>query len=192
MAVAPRADGTPATFTVTTDNAHLFAAAPTIDPTGQLSYTPAPNAAGQATVTITIDDGDPTSADDTQSFTIEVAKPHPLYNAAKPCDVNADGSVAPGDVLSIINWINAHGTHSAAAEGEAGAGTYYDVDRDNAIAPIDALLVINYINAHPVAGGATGSGAAGEGESSATNDQSLLALLAQDTAEATQGRRRTP
>ncbi|HMC09685.1 MAG TPA: dockerin type I domain-containing protein, partial [Pirellulaceae bacterium] len=83
------------------------------------------------------------------------------------------------------NYLNAHsGASTGAPEGEAAEasdGSYYDVNRDGDIAPIDALLVINAINA-----GQTG----GEGESAAAMDPSLLALVAQDAAEATLGRKR--
>jgi hypothetical protein len=171
---------TPPSYSVSTDNAGLFASPPAIDADGQLVYTPAPNASGSATVTVALDDG---TSGNSQKFTIDVSKPHPLYNAAKPCDVNSDGHVVAGDALLIINWLNAHNnsSHSVdAAEGEAAVGDFYDVSHDNSIDPIDALLVINDINAHPD----------GEGESMAATDSSLLALLAQDTAEATQGRRR--
>jgi VCBS repeat-containing protein len=64
-------------FLVSNDNSSLFAVAPTVAPNGTLTYTPAPNANGIATVTIAIkDDG---GTDDggvdtspTQTFTITV------------------------------------------------------------------------------------------------------------------------
>jgi hypothetical protein len=46
------------TFDVTTDNSTLFAVAPAVSPTGTLTFTPAANANGSATVTVRlIDDG---------------------------------------------------------------------------------------------------------------------------------------
>jgi hypothetical protein len=174
-------DGQPATFTVTTDNPRLFAKLPAIDPTGQLVYTPAPNASGEANVTVTISDGSETATSHT--FTIHVDKPHPLHNAALACDATGDLHIAPDDALAIINYINAHeGTPLDAPDGEAGDVTYYDVNKDGSIAPIDALMVINAINS-----GQTGA----EGESAADMDSALLALVAQDAAEATLGRKRS-
>ena len=67
------------TFNVTNDNNALFAVPPAIDPvTGTLTYTPALNANGDATVTVTLidDGGTANSGDDTsdsQAFTITVA-----------------------------------------------------------------------------------------------------------------------
>src|SRR6185437_14196991 len=45
-------------FTTTNDNNTLFSAQPSIDASGKLTYTPAPNAFGSAIVTVTLkDDG---------------------------------------------------------------------------------------------------------------------------------------
>lgn len=181
--VAARPDGTPATFIVTTDNTRLFAAPPTIDPTGQLIYTPAPNVSGQATVTVILDDGDPTNGGDSQTFTIDVAKPHPLFNAAQPCDVTSDGTIAPGDALEVINYINAFGDKQpGAAEGEAGSSPYYDVSGDGAISPVDALMVIDYLNA---------SQPQSQDANAEATDAALLSLAGQDLLDATTGKRRT-
>ena len=176
-------NGQPATFTVTTDNPELFAAPPTIDATGQLIYTPAPNASGDATITVVMHDD---SGDTTQSFTIHVDKPHPLYNALNRYDVNNDKFLAPNDVMAVINYLNAHGGAATdSAEGEGNSLPYLDVSRDNSIDPIDALMIINAINA--------GFGS-GNGEPAAAVDSldtGLLTLVAQDTAEATVGRKRS-
>ena len=64
-------------FTTSNDNNALFSVQPGVTPTGTLVYTPAPNAVGTATVTISLSDtggttngGDDTS--DSQTFTITV------------------------------------------------------------------------------------------------------------------------
>jgi len=175
-------DGHATSFYVTTDNARLFAAPPTIDASGELSYAPAPNVSGAATVTVCLDDGDATTTDDTETFTIDVTKPHPMYNAAAPCDVNGDSHIAPNDALMVINYVNAH----LDGEGVQSIGgdpnfAFYDVNKDGHISPIDALIVINTINSRP---------AGGEGESAAATDQALLSLMTQDAADSTLGRRR--
>jgi hypothetical protein len=70
-------------FSVSTDNAALFSSAPTINPDGTLSYTPAPGAVGSATVTVMLKDsggtlggGVDTSAP--QTFTINIGSRPPL------------------------------------------------------------------------------------------------------------------
>jgi len=179
-------DGGPANFVVTTDKPQLFEKAPAIDATGQLAFTPAPNASGTARVTVSMEG----AAGESASFDIRVDKPHPLYNAAEPCDVDGDLHVAAGDALEIINYLNAVGSTPAnQPEGEAGSVTYYDVDGDGVIAAGDALEVINVLNA----GLADGAGPADvpEGEHAAATDLSILALTADDAGGSNQRRRRS-
>ena len=71
-------NGQALTFNVTNDNNALFSIQPAIDASGNLTYTPATNAIGSATVTVNISDdggtangGDDTSAD--QTFTITIS-----------------------------------------------------------------------------------------------------------------------
>jgi murein DD-endopeptidase MepM/ murein hydrolase activator NlpD len=64
-------------FLVTNDNAALFAAAPAVDLTGKLTYTPAPNAHGTATVSVRLRDSGGTTnggndTSDPQTFTITI------------------------------------------------------------------------------------------------------------------------
>lgn len=182
--VAVGNDGLPLTIAVTTDKPNLFKTLPTIDAAGQLVYTPAPNASGTATITVNV--GDPTTSDPGQAetFTIHIDKPHLLYNAALPCDVTGDDTIAADDALAVINHINAQGDNEAAALSlGAGQHFYYDVDKDDVIAALDVLLIINHINAQPNQTAATAI--------SNEVDASLLALVAQDAAEATTGKRKT-
>ena len=60
----------PLTFAVSNDNNALFSVQPAISAAGQLTFTPAPNAYGIATITVTLSDGVDTTAP--VSFTIEV------------------------------------------------------------------------------------------------------------------------
>lgn len=67
------------TFNVTNDNNTLFSAQPAITASGNLSYTSAPNAAGTATVTVTLSDDGPGSPPDVntsapQTFTIQIVQ----------------------------------------------------------------------------------------------------------------------
>ncbi len=77
-----------------------------------------------------------------------------FHNYSMPSDVDSDGSVSPNDVLTIINKINAEGSHSlpqSAGEGEAST-RYVDVNADGHVTAGDVLSVINHINAEGEAG----------------------------------------
>jgi hypothetical protein len=198
-------------FTVSVDNADLFATLPQISPSGQLSFTPALNAEGTALVTVILQDNGGTehggvNVSASQTFSIDIAKLHPLHNEVKPLDVNGDNHIAPNDALAGIDYINAFGTCPVSAHPEQ--TKYLDVNGDGFISPADPLMDINYINAH----------GSGEAESSVTADlasvstmndpsltttlpnivaparpsvdlNSIIALLAYDTAQQPQRRR---
>ncbi|RKN29833.1 T9SS C-terminal target domain-containing protein [Aquimarina sp. AD1] len=85
------------TFTVTNDNNALFSAQPAIDATGNLTYTPAPNANGTATVDVVLSDdgGTANGGDDTfatQQFTITVnaVNDEPSFTAGANETINED------------------------------------------------------------------------------------------------------
>jgi len=174
-------NGAPPTITVTTDKPGLFSSLPSIDPAGQLVYTPAPNASGTANISVVVSDPTTGEAGDATSFTIHIDKPHAFTNSANRCDVTDDSNVAADDVVSIINYINAHGS-SLISEVPTNLikRLFYDVDKDNWIAATDVLTIINYINAHP-----------DQPTPSDAIDPSLLMLVAQDAAEAVTGKKRT-
>ena len=72
------------------------------------------------------------------------------HNAARPSDVNDNGTVEPQDALILVNKLNAEGPHLLAAPQDAyptaGAGMFWDVNVDDWVTPLDALNVINEIN----------------------------------------------
>ena len=76
------------------------------------------------------------------------------HNSANPLDVDADSTVSPLDVLSIINYINQFGSGPVTASNPP---PFLDVDSDNFVSPLDVLVVVNFLNSQ-------GSGQ-GEGES---------------------------
>jgi ELWxxDGT repeat protein len=137
------------TLTVTNTNPGLFVDPPDVDYKGTLRFTPAPNAAGSATVTVTLQDAGGTLACGVVSysrmFMITVTRPHPYRNGADNLDVSSDGFIAPNDALAIINYLNAGGTGPVPADPSL-IPFYYDVSGDNFVAPNDALTVINYLN----------------------------------------------
>lgn len=117
----PNETGT-ATFIVTNDRHDLFAVQPAVSADGTLTYTAKPNAQGTATVTVILDDGgDGTHTSPPLIFPIEINKPHKFHNSADTGDRNGkdvtgsttttpDGFISAGDVLAVINYINAHGS----------------------------------------------------------------------------------
>ena len=83
----PPADaGQNVTFSVTNDNAALFSTAPAVAPDGMLTFTPAGNANGAATVTVTAHDdggtangGSDTSAPQSFTLTVEPVNDPPSF-----------------------------------------------------------------------------------------------------------------
>jgi ELWxxDGT repeat protein len=149
------------TFAVTTDRQDLFVEPPAIDASGRLTFTPQPNVSGTAQITVILrDDGGTTNGgvnvSPPQTFAITITKPRPWHNVVRPLDVNDDGNVVAGDVVGVVNYINAFGPGSVFEI--TGDGNFYDTSGDNALSAVDALRIINYINAQPK------SAPTGEGE----------------------------
>ncbi len=105
---------------------------------------------GTSTVTITA-----TALGYTQGTkTLNVTDSNSLWhNIMNPLDVDADNTVSPLDVLTIVNYLNQFGSGPVTADKPP---AFLDVDSDNSISPLDALIVINYLNSH--------SNGQGEGE----------------------------
>jgi titin len=97
-------------------------------------------------------------------------------------DVTDDTFVAPDDVITVINYINAHG--SGPVPNDAKNQTpFVDVDGDNFVAAADVIDIINYINAGKQQGGEAESSSLTPSATSPADDPSaLLALIAADTA----------
>jgi CSLREA domain-containing protein len=179
-------------LSIVVDKPELFTTLPAVDASGRLTYDPAPNVRGTATITVTVkDDGGTVSGGlDTSSTmrSFNVAKPHPWHNAARSLDVSNDTHITAGDALDIINYINARFPVAVTANAQIGKPFgFLDVNGDDNVAPNDVLDVINAINA----------GQGGEGESQAPQPTGfepvagdLLALLASDPViQATRRRR---
>jgi hypothetical protein len=99
------------------------------------------------------------------------------HNTRSPFDVDASGRVDAADVLTIINYINAHGSDPSLPPPPASPPPFYDVDDDGLCTPNDVLLVINYINN----GGTAGSSGEADGEGAwpaATPSDGELAAVA--------------
>jgi hypothetical protein len=84
----PNEAGQTVTFTVTNDNNALFSSQPAVSPTGTLTYTPAADANGSATVTVVLSDnggtangGDDTSAAQTFTITVNAVNDAPSFTS---------------------------------------------------------------------------------------------------------------
>ncbi|MCA9144083.1 MAG: hypothetical protein H6823_16355 [Planctomycetaceae bacterium] len=80
----------------------------------------------------------------------------PWQNHRDRFDINDDGFVVPGDVLIMINDINANGPRDLLPPTTTSlAAPYYDCSGDNYFSPIDILQVINFIEGTSAEGEAT-------------------------------------
>jgi VCBS repeat-containing protein len=103
-----------ATFTVTNTNNALFSSQPAIDASGNLTYTPAANASGSATVTVTLKDnggtangGVDTSASQTFTITVNPVNDAPtgMGNTSLPT-VWEDTLEPAGTAISALSGLN--------------------------------------------------------------------------------------
>jgi hypothetical protein len=97
------------TFTVTNDSNSLFSVQPTVAPNGKLSFTPADNANGTATVTVTAHDdggtangGNDTSAPASFTVTIDPVNDPPSFT--KGADQSVLGILG---AQTVPNWATA-------------------------------------------------------------------------------------
>jgi large repetitive protein len=118
------------TFTATADNTSLFAVQPAVSPTGTLSYTPAADAFGVATVTVTARDdggtangGMDTSAPVTFTITIDPVNDIPGFNAGANQSVLEDSPTQ-----SVNGWATAM---SVGPPNESSQILNFDVVADN-------------------------------------------------------------
>jgi hypothetical protein len=85
-----------------------------------------------------------------QSFQLAInSNPFPWHHAANPRDVNRDGTIAPVDVLIVINEVNSPKISQVGGRLPLPYNPSlfpFDVNADGSVTPIDALIVINYLN----------------------------------------------
>ncbi len=120
------------TFVVTTDNDALFASGPAVDAaTGTLTYTPADNANGTATVTAVLQDNGGTLNGGSNSstpyqFTIGVTAVNDAPSFTKGADQFIDEE--NGGFYQIVGWAS---SISAGAANESGQTLTFNVSHDN-------------------------------------------------------------
>jgi VCBS repeat-containing protein len=146
-------------FLVSNDNPGLFAAASAIAPDGTLTYTPAHDASGSATVKVKLHDdggtaggGSDTSAEQTFTITVTAVNDAPSFTAGSDQTVNEDAGAQ-----TIAGWAM---TISAGPLDESGQSIDFLVSNDNpglfATAPaIEADGTLTYTSAHDASGSAT-------------------------------------
>lgn len=83
-----------------------------------------------------------------------------FQNQSNSLDVNADQTISPLDVLSIVDYINSHPGGSQLPLNSPDVAPFVDVDGDGFATPLDVLRVVNRLNQFP--------GGAGEGEAAST------------------------
>ena len=107
---------------------------------------------GQVEVSVTATDSGSPPQSRTQLFSLTVlANPFAWHNTPKPMDSNGDNVVTPGDVLVIINQLNAQDLidrfgripREHAADSKQ---PFYDVNGDGFATAGDALIIINHLN----------------------------------------------
>ncbi len=117
------------TFLVSNDNNALFSVQPTVNLAGRLSYTPAANAYGSATVTVELQDNGGTanggSDATTKTFTITVTP----VNDAPSFAIGGDQSIQEDSGLQTVN---AWATNITAGPNEANQTLNFVVSNDNA------------------------------------------------------------
>ena len=118
--------------------------------------------AGQLQVRVTATDSGSPALAARAEFTITVTSTAFAWqNAELPADVDGNGSVAPLDVLNLINWINSN--RSGPVPGPAPDPAvppvlFLDPSGDDVVSPIDVLEVINYLNSRQLAAAPPGEG----------------------------------
>ncbi len=151
------------TFTVTNDNNTLFSSQPSIDSSGQLTYTPADNANGSAIVSVALtDDGTAGGAEltSTQTFKITVGSVNDMPSFTKGGDQIIDENISAeqtitswatdiddGDpeieqtlTFNVINTNNDLFSVQPAIDGETGTLTYTVAENYSGIATVTVTL----------------------------------------------------
>lgn len=128
----------------------------------------------------------------TSEFSLEnelvVAVENPWHNLVRPLDVNADRTVAPGDALAVINYLNAFGAGAVPVAGPSGPD-YYDTGNDGQVSPADVLNIINAINAGLAQGESSMASTSDTSVSQEATDEALLSFLLSEVAPPVKPRR---
>ena len=129
ISAGPNESGQTLTFFTSNDNNALFSAQPSVSSTGTLTYTPAANANGSATVTIYLMDdggiangGDDTSPSQTFTITVNAVNDAPSFTGGGDVSVNEDSGAYSATWATSI---------SAGPADESGQTLTFNVSNDN-------------------------------------------------------------
>jgi hypothetical protein len=111
----PDESGQTLTFSTTNNNNALFSAQPSVAADGTLTYTPAPNANGSATVTVRLSDNGGTAnggvdhSDRLHHYRDagETTRPHNVTASVSPASINENAS---GTVFRVVSRIQTPAT----------------------------------------------------------------------------------
>jgi hypothetical protein len=120
---------------------------------GRIEFTPPVNLRATSTFSYSVKDSDGVSSN---SAVVSILAYSAFQNQRMALDVDADGSITPLDVLTIVNDINTRGLR-VLPTGVPETAPYLDTNGNGQTDPLDALAVINHLNTL----------AGGEGERSA-------------------------
>jgi predicted extracellular nuclease len=125
-AISPGPDdeaGQTLTFTVTADDPALFSAQPSVNAVGDLTFTPAVDANGTTTVTVSLSDGTDSSPD--QSFTITITEVNDLPSFTRGIDQTV---LEDAPTQTVIGWVV---NISPGPDDEAGQTLTFNVTADD-------------------------------------------------------------
>ncbi len=135
---------------------------------GRIEYTPPKDQRFTATFTYTVKDNDEVVSN-TALVSVKVFAAY--QNQLNALDVDADGSITPLDVLTLVNDINRNGLRDLPDAVPASA-PYLDTNGNGKLDPLDVLEIVNYINRNKARGA--------EGEAVMNATQVDLAFTAMD------------
>jgi hypothetical protein len=147
--------GQSVTFTVTNNNASLFSVQPAVAPNGTLTFTPAANAFGTATITIVAQDnggtangGNDTSSAQTSSVTVAAVNDEPSFTAGANQTVGEDAGAQ-----SVSGWATA----ISAGPGETQGLTFHTASNNASLFSAQPAVSANGTLTYTAAANANGT-----------------------------------
>ena len=111
---------------------------------GRIEYTPPTDQRLTVTFTYTVKDNDEVLSN-TALVSVKVFAAY--QNQLNALDVDADGSITPLDVLTLVNDINKNGLRDL-PNGVPSSAPYLDTNGNGKLDPLDVLEIVNFINAN--------------------------------------------
>lgn len=128
---------------------------------GRIEFTPPADLRLTTSFTYTVKDNDEVVSNTAFVNVIVFAA---FQNQLNKLDVDADGSITPLDVLTLVNDINTNGLRDL-PNGPPSTAPFLDVNGNGKVDPLDVLEIVNFINSK--------SSLSGEGEATVANEVDL-------------------